>query len=319
MFKYDKEQMIVEIAGRKIGGQTGEYPTALSGTIFYARHKIVEDEKKGIFDKKAAEDLINKQAEMEDITGNPALVQVFGGNPEALTKYIDFVAEVWDGPMLLDSTSGEARMAAAKRATEAGYANQCIYNSINVSIEEEEFQNLVESDLEASIVLCFDPMDPSVEGKLNVLLDGGKTTDTGMLELAEKAGIKYPLIDVAVTPLGSGAGPAVRASFAVKAKLGLPVGSGIHNIPSAWDWLREFRKKLREEGHTQLAKDVHHVCDIGANIIQTMATGDFVLYGPIDNAQICFPAVAMTDMVIAEAAKELGINPIDAHPINKLL
>ena len=319
MFKFDKEQMVIEIAGRKFGGQPGEYPTGLAGTIFYARHKIVEDERKGIFDKAAAEDLINKQAEMEDITGNPALVQVFGGNPEALVKYIDFVAEIWDGPMLLDSTSGEARMAAAKRATEAGYADQCIYNSINVSIEEEEFQNLVESDIEASIVLCFDPMDPSVEGKLNVLLNGGKTADTGMLELAEKAGIKYPLIDVAITPLGNGAGPAVRASFAVKAKLGLPVGSGIHNIPSAWDWLREFRKKLREAGHAQLAKDVHHVCDIGANIIQAMAVGDFVLYGPIDNAQLVFPAIAMTDAVIAEAAKEMGINPVEAHPINKLL
>ena len=51
MFKFEKEQMVVEIAGRKFGGQPGEYPTALAGTIFYARHKIVEDPKKGIFVK----------------------------------------------------------------------------------------------------------------------------------------------------------------------------------------------------------------------------------------------------------------------------
>ena len=43
------------------------------------------------------------------------------------------------------------------------------------------------------------------------------------------------------------------------------------------------------------------------------------LYGPIDNAQLTFPAIAMTDAVIAEAAKEMGTNPIDAHPINKLV
>ncbi|ENN96452.1 tetrahydromethanopterin S-methyltransferase subunit H [Methanocaldococcus villosus KIN24-T80] len=286
MFKFDREQMVVEIAGRKIGGQPGEYPTALAGTIFYARHKIVEDERKGIFDKAAAEELINKQAEMEEITGNPALVQVFGATPEAIVKYVDFVVEIWDGPILLDSTDKKARMEAAKRATEAGYSKQCIYNSINVSIDDEELKNLIESDLEASIILCFDPMDSSVEGKLNVLLNGGKAADKGMLELAEKAGIKKPLIDVAVTPLGNGAGNAIRASFAVKAKLGLPVGSGIHNVPSAWDWLRQFRKQLREAGKTQLAKDVHHVCDIGANLLQVMAAGDFVLYGPIDNAQL---------------------------------
>jgi len=319
MFRFDKEQMVIDFAGAKFGGQPGEYPTALSGTIFYARHKIVEDAKKGIFDKKAAEALINKQAEMQDITGNSALVQVFGGTEEALVNYIDFVSEVWEGPMLLDSTSGKARMAAATRATEAGYAKQCIYNSINVSIDEEEFKCLAESDVEASIVLCFDPMDPSVEGKLNVLNNGGKTKDVGMLELASKAGIKYPLIDVAVTPMGAGAGNAVRASFAVKAKLGLAVGSGIHNVPSAWDWLREFRKGLRESGKEQISKDVHHVCDIGANIVQTMASGDYVLYGPIDNAELAFPAVAMTDMIIAETAKELGTTPAAVHPLNKLI
>ncbi|WP_459201403.1 tetrahydromethanopterin S-methyltransferase subunit H [Methanococcus sp. CF] len=319
MFRFDKEQMVIEFAGAKFGGQPGEYPTALSGTIFYSRHKIVEDAKKGIFDKKAAEALINKQAEMQDITGNSAFVQVFGGTEEALVNYIDFVSEVWEGPMLLDSTSGKARMAAANRATEAGYANQCIYNSINVAAEDEEIENLTNSDVEASIVLCFDPMDPSVGGKLNVLNDGGKTKDIGMLELAEKAGIKYPLIDVAVTPMGNGAGHAVRAAFAVKAKLGLPVGSGIHNVPSAWDWLREFRKGLREEGKEQTAKDVHHVCDIGANIVQTMASGDYVLYGPIDNAELAFPAVAMTDMIIAETAKEMGTMPVAEHPLNKLI
>jgi tetrahydromethanopterin S-methyltransferase subunit H len=53
MFRFDKEQMVIEFAGAKFGGQPGEYPTALSGTIFYARHKIVEDAKKGIFDKKS--------------------------------------------------------------------------------------------------------------------------------------------------------------------------------------------------------------------------------------------------------------------------
>ncbi|WP_423792842.1 tetrahydromethanopterin S-methyltransferase subunit H [Methanocaldococcus indicus] len=319
MFKFDREQHLYEIAGRKCGGQPGEYPTALAGTIFYARHKIVEDERKGIFDKAAAEDLINKQAEMEDITGNPAWVQVFGGTPEALVKYIDFVADIWDGPMLLDSTSGEARMAAAKRATEAGYADQCIYNSINVSIEEQEFQVLVESDITASIVLCFDPMDPTVEGKINVLLTGGKSGSTGLLELAEKANIDKLFIDTAVTPLGNGAGPAVRASFAVKAIFGYPVGSGIHNIPSAWDWLREFRKKLREEGHRELAKEIRAVCDVGATLMQVLAAGDFVLYGPIDDAQVVFPAVAMVDATIAEAAKELGIEPVDNHPFKKLV
>ena len=109
------------------------------------------------------------------------------------------------------------------------------------------------------------------------------------------------------------AGPAVRTSFAVKSKWGYPVGSGIHNVPSAWDWLRSFRKP-REDG-----KDIWHVCDVGSNFVQQMAGGDFVLFGPIENARLAFPACGMADIMIAEAAKDIGTEPVEEHPINNLL
>jgi tetrahydromethanopterin S-methyltransferase subunit H len=119
------------------------------------------------------------------------------------------------------------------------------------------------------------------------------------------------MMDTAVTPLGQGAGIAARTSFAEKAKWGYPVGSGIHNVPSAWDWLREYKKAGNKTAFT--------VCDIGANIVQVMCAGDFVLFGPIENANIAFPAVAQTDMFISEAAKPLGTEPVEVHPMNKLL
>ncbi len=34
MFKFQKEQEIVNIAGVKVGGQPGELPNVLAGTIF---------------------------------------------------------------------------------------------------------------------------------------------------------------------------------------------------------------------------------------------------------------------------------------------
>ena len=55
MFRFDKEQLVIDVAGVKLGGQPGEYPTVLCGTIFYGGHKIISDEKEGIFDKDAAE------------------------------------------------------------------------------------------------------------------------------------------------------------------------------------------------------------------------------------------------------------------------
>ena len=66
MFRFDKEQIVLDVAGLKIGGQPGEYPTVIAGTIFYGGHKIISDEKAGVFDKDKAEGLIKMQEEMSD-------------------------------------------------------------------------------------------------------------------------------------------------------------------------------------------------------------------------------------------------------------
>ncbi|MBR3198164.1 MAG: tetrahydromethanopterin S-methyltransferase subunit H, partial [Methanobrevibacter sp.] len=158
--------------------------------------------------------------------------------------------------------------------------------------------------------LGFNPMTPGVEGKIEIWETGGAVIDQGILEMADECGITKPWMDVAVTPLGQGAGPAVRTAYAVKAKWGYPVGSGIHNVPSAWDWLRAYKKEHKE---------AWPVCDIGSNIVQQMAGGDFVLFGPIENARLAFPACGMADIMIAEAAKDIGTEPVEEHPINNLL
>ncbi|MGB4611159.1 MAG: tetrahydromethanopterin S-methyltransferase subunit H [Methanothermobacter thermautotrophicus] len=310
MFRFDKEQIVLDIAGTKIGGQPGEYPTVLAGTIFYGGHSIIEDEKAGVFDKDKAEALIKTQEEMSDVTGNPHIVQTFGQTPEAIVKYLEFVGDITDAPFFIDSTSGEARIAGANYASEVGLEDRAIYNSVNMAADESELEALKETKLSASIVLGFNPMDPTVDGKIGIWEDGAGTIDKGLLEMAAECGIDKYLMDVAVTPLGQGAGVAVRTSFAVKSKWGYPVGSGIHNVPSAWDWLREYKKDHKE---------AWPVCDVGSNLIQQMAGGDFVLYGPIENAKMAFPACAMADIFISEAAKDIGTEPVEDHPFFKLL
>ena len=310
MFRFDKEQQVIDVAGVKVGGQPGEYPTVLAGTIFYGGHNIISDEKAGIFDKDKAEERIKTMEEMVDITGNPCIVQTFGATAEAMVKYLEFVGDFTDAPFMIDSTSADAKMEGAKYVQEAGLCDRAIYNSLNMSCEADEIEAVKETDIEASIILGFNPMEAGVEGKINIWDNGGSVMDTGLLELAENCGITKPFMDVAITPLGQGAGPACRTSFAVKSKWGLPVGSGIHNVPSAWDWLRVYKKEHKE---------AWPVCDIGSNLVQQMAGGDFVLFGPIENARLAFPACAMTDIFIAEAVKDIGTEPIEEHPINKML
>jgi tetrahydromethanopterin S-methyltransferase subunit H len=310
MFRFDKEQIVLDVAGLKVGGQPGEYPTVLAGTIFYGGHKIIEDEKAGIFDREKAEALIKIQEEMSDVTGNPHIVHTFGATPEALVKYLEFVGEATDAPFFIDSTSGEARVAGAKFVSETGLADRAIYNSLNMAADADEVAALKESDLTASIVLGFNPMEPGVDGKLNMWENGGSVLDKGLLETAADCGIDKPFMDVAITPLGQGAGSALRTSFAVKSKWGYPVGSGIHNVPSAWDWLRGYKKENKE---------VWPVCDVGSNLLQIAAGGDFVLIGPIENAKMAFSACSMADIFMAEAAKDIGTEPIEEHPFFKLL
>ena len=314
MFRFDKEQVVLDIAGTKIGGQPGEYPTVLAGTIFYGGHKIIDDEKAGTFDKEKAESLIKTQEEMSDLTGNPHIVHTFGATPEAIVKYLEFVGDATDAPFFIDSTSGEARVAGAKYASEVGLGDRAVYNSLNMSADAEEIAALKDSDLSASIVLGFNPMEPGVDGKISIWEDGGNALDQGLLKTAEDCGIDKPLMDVAITPLGQGAGAALRTSFAVKSKWGYPVGSGIHNVPSAWDWLRGFKKENEYN-----KKKVWPVCDVGSNLMQVAVGGDFVLIGPIENAKMAFSACSMADIFMAEAAKDLGTEPVETHPFFKLL
>ena len=96
MFKFDKKQEVFELGGVKFGGQPGENPTVLVSTMFYARHKIVTDEDKGIFDRAAAETLWNTQVSLSDATGLPYVNQIVGETPVSIKGYIKWFVGIDD-------------------------------------------------------------------------------------------------------------------------------------------------------------------------------------------------------------------------------
>jgi tetrahydromethanopterin S-methyltransferase subunit H len=314
LFKFSKKQKIIEIGKVKMGGQPGELPTVLAGTIFYGGHKIVTDPAKGEFDRKAAEDLIKKQDEMSDLTGNPCVVQIFSESEESMKKYIDFVAGVTDSPFLIDSTDAKVRAAGISYTGEVGMLDKAVYNSINSSVTEEEIDILKNVGLKSSIILAFNVKDVSVKGRIAVLTDGAGVAPKGLLDIADDVGVKNKMIDVAMTPMGSGAGSSVLSTYVIKSKFGLPAGSGIHNAVSAWVWLKKIKKEL------PTGKEIRKYCDISSNVVQIATGGDFVLYGPIENADRAFPVCAMADIFVAEATStELEIQASESHPFKKLM
>lgn len=307
MFRFKHEQSIVNVGGVKFGGQPGELPTVLCGTIFYQGHGIVQDDALGVFDRPAAERLVSRQAELSEVTGNPAILHLYARTIEAAKRYLAFADNVWDGPLIIDSADPTVRAASAQLVSEIGYADKSIYNSISVATDESEAQAIRDSEIDSAIILAYNPANSSVDGSLQVLETGGSVKEKGLISLANDAGIVNLLIDPGIVPLGSGAGSALRFSVVVKARLGLPVGSGIHNAVSAWPWLHQIDKATK------------WCCDAAASALQLGAAGDFLLFGPIESAKFIFPAVAMADIMIAEAVRDLDIEPAFEHPIHRLV
>jgi tetrahydromethanopterin S-methyltransferase subunit H len=345
MFKFEKEQSVWDFNGTKLGGQPGEYPTVLGASIFYNKHEIVLDDHKGTIDKAKAEALWNRCQVLSDTTGIPHFIQILAEYSEAFESYISWFDSIDNKTaFLMDSSVPKALAHACKYVTDVGLAHRAIYNSINGSIAQENIDALKNSDVDAAIVLAFNPADSSVPGREKVLVEGGVAGQTkGMLQIAEECGIKRPILDTAATPLGLGSGSAYREILACKAIHGYPTGGAYHNMTVAWTWLRRWKgtsktPSLLAAGYKDkpllLEQMSHHYLggmegikqaawsapDIGCNMIASTLGADLIMYGPIENVEAMITAQAYTDIAVLEAMRPLGIDvKADNHPIFKLI
>ena len=299
-FKFNTKQNIYTIGRAKVGGQPGELPTFLIGSIFWLGQKMVQDANKGIFDAKAAEDIINTMQTQSDITGVQFAFDIVGTTDIAFEKYIDFVAKHSDAPLMLDAMSPKTRMTAATIAKKMGLADRCLYNSVYKGVTDAELANLKESGVKMSIVLADDPKDTTMEGKMKVIQEA--------LALAEKGGITKPLIDTAIPAFAPDMGTAVRTIPIMKEKYGHPVGLGSGNVVTTMGWVK-----------ANVAKEFRPGCRTSTNSIMQTVGANWLMIGPAEQAEWIFPAVAITDTYIASAAGDLGTRPIDeTHPIYKM-
>ncbi|MCW3995452.1 MAG: tetrahydromethanopterin S-methyltransferase subunit H [Candidatus Bathyarchaeota archaeon] len=299
-FKFNTEQKIYEIGRVKVGGQPGELPTFLIGSIFWLGQKMVSDANKGIFDANVAEQIINTMQTQSDITGVPFAFDIVGTTELAFEKYIDFVAKHSEAPLMLDAMSPKTRMAAATMAKKMGLQDRCFYNSVYKGVTDAELANLKESGIKMSIVLADDPKDTTLEGKMKVIVEA--------LALAEKGGITKPLIDTAIPAFAPDMGTAVRTIPIMKEKYGHPVGLGSGNVVTTMGWVK-----------ANIAKEFRKGCVTATNAIMQTAGANWLMIGPAEQAEWVFPAVAVTDAYVASAAGDLGTRPIEeTHPIYKM-
>ena len=275
MFKFRINQKVFTINNIKVGGQPGEEPTLLIGSIFYHGQKIIEDEKKGVFNKADAEKLILLQSELSDKTGNPAMLDVVSTTAEAMIKYIDFVTNITDSPFLIDSPSVDTRIAGLEYVKEVGLNEKTVLNSLNLETNVKEFEAIRDSEVNSAILLTYERGLLTSDARVDIL---GK-----LLPKADEAGITKPFIDTFVIDVPS-LSTACKATFDIKSTLGLPCGYGTHNAIQTWKGLKNL-----------LGSHAIRPAEIAANIMPVALGSDFILYGPVDSCEYTFPAVHTID------------------------
>ncbi len=305
MFKFKTPQRIFQIGKVKIGGQPGELPKVLIGTIFYEKHEIVKDPKKGTFDREKAAELIKKQDELSDLTGNPCMLDVVCTSVESGLKYIDFVASATDAPISVDIMEPQNKPGILKYVGEAGLADRVLYNSIWFP-REDEINALKDSGIKAAILLGYNVKNRKADGVISLLKGHGD--QKGLLKVAEEIGITKPIVDTTIFTYIPSIGIGAKACYMVKEELGLPVGGAPSNSTTVW-------KKPRE-----LGLDIHKAVESAAEVVPLVMGCDFLLYGLIESAPWIFPACAAVDaMITANARAELGIKPLTENtPLYKL-
>lgn len=296
MYNYNVEQKTLEIGTVKIGGTPGLVPTAMVGSIFYSKDKLVHDAVKGQIDKKGTEAMLGQLSDISERTGLPSVLDVVASSPEAMENYLRFLVDMTDMPLLIDgSGSLEVNVAGLEVAKDAGILDRVALNSITPDDGKELYSKIEEVGLRNAVVLTFSN---------EAMTSASKRADLAeeLHVKASNAGVHNILFDTGVVDIPT-LGLACRALMMIKDKFGLPVGCGAHNAVAMWKGLKS---KFGEEAKTPAF--------VGSNLMPVALGADFVLYGPIKHAPVVFPSVAMIDVALSGSLIEERIRPERPHP-----
>ncbi|MFQ6115621.1 MAG: tetrahydromethanopterin S-methyltransferase subunit H [bacterium] len=306
MFRFSVEQKIFEIGKVKIGGQPGELPTVLIGNIFYKGMPEIADHKRGEFDRKSVLKWIKIAEELSGKTGVPHFIDIMAMYPEAMRRYVTFISEHSDSVLLVDGTNSDTRVAGLERVKELGLQERTIFNAISPRISQREIEAIRDSGVTAAILLAYNEIDFSPEGRTAILK--GYDKNIGLLKIAEKARTNKILVDTIVFDVPSIA-YATEAIKLVKNELGYPAGCSPANATYGW---KRSQSEISKSGFGAYNASAHAIAQFGG--------ADFLIYGPIKQARNMIPACAMNDAIVAyHALKRLGIRPlVSEHPLYKI-
>ncbi len=288
------EQKTYEIHGVRIGGEPGMAPTVMVGSMFYKGDKTVENRTEGLFKKDEAEKVLRNAEEMSDSTGLPSMVDLIAENAAAASRFLDFVVGATDMPIFLDIVSEPGLTESLQYASDHGMMDRIIVNSLNPHSSEGLYDKIRETGC-TSAVLLLHSAEYILSSDKDALVDM-------MVPKAKAVGVKNVLMDTAVIDIPS-LGLATKAIHRIKDRYGYPCGCGAHNAIASW---KRLKKKYTRDAAT-VAMGV-------ANILPVAVGADFVIYGPLKNAETVYPAAAMIDAAYSQQMIEKRKRPGRDHP-----
>ncbi|MHA1342832.1 MAG: hypothetical protein ACTSQG_02500 [Promethearchaeota archaeon] len=299
MLAFKKEQKVIEIGNLKIGGQPGENPIVLIGTVFYAKHSALLNEKTGEFDKGIVEKEINDFISIIEDSNMQAIIDVVGAYPDALIKECEFIADLTEYPFLVDGLNDSSRIPAMEGLKERGLLDRAILNSIDDNTTEENIKKLKEISVKNAVLLTFGNRYIFPHQKLHLLQEK-------LLPLAERANIKNILVDTAVLDLPSIA-INVETTRLIKNELGLPTGFAPANAIYGWEFVKKYGDIARCGA---IASLMTYCADAGS---------DFILFGPVKFAKCVVPTIALISGINSYYRKRILRKKIsDKTPFKKI-
>ncbi|WP_440059154.1 tetrahydromethanopterin S-methyltransferase subunit H [Thermogladius sp. 4427co] len=280
-----------------IGGQLGECPTWLVGSIFYLGDKLLTTS--GI-DKNSAREKIEEAKKICETYGLVFAIDLIIPSPELLDEIITFAGEL-DVPLFIDSPDSDIRAKAYLKTKDYGLNRIAIANGLYVDSGENELNALAESGIENVVLMAFDPKDPysSIEPSNRVMIL------RKLLDTASRAKAKNILVDTVVLDPSS-IYLSGEAIYQIRRDFKLPAGSAPAN---ALGNVSKDRFSIEE------MIGIHG----GAAAFLRMVGADFIMYGPVSRVKYVAPVVAMIDSMLGYGLRRRGVRIEGTHPSKTLL
>lgn len=301
-FEFEKEQRVYTIGSMKVGGQPGQRPPVLIGSMFHKGDALISERKGAKFNRDKAREYLKLQEELSRETGIPSMVDVVANSIDEAKAYMDFLVETTSLPMAIDSFRLEVKQEAMRHAGQLDILSKTVYNSLNPWSKDmkREVEALIELGVKHLILMVYSDSDPSSLGRLSSL--------EALLKAIEDAPFESILVDTSVMNLPA-LGISLLANYRIKEAHGLPCGCSPANATYGW---KGARRIWGEKGFEAV--------DASAMALASLLFCDFILYGPMVAARRAFAstvtAMAILPMLLWDGRKEVSLEA--EHPLSKL-